>query len=111
MSASDILGLVTSILLFAFGAIVFGFYIYSAVWAFRIRRALMSPLFKERARWVGIAAITFALLVSSNLLIRFFTPDNFYLGLLEYCVVDTAGIVMLVWIDITIKVARRSDPL
>jgi cell division protein FtsW (lipid II flippase) len=71
----------------------------------------MSPLFKDRARWVGVAAVTFAAVVSSNLLIRFFAPDNFYLNFLEYCIVDTAGIVTLAWIDTTIKVARRSDPL
>jgi len=110
-AASDLLALLSSILLLALGTLVIGLYAYGAVWAFRIRRALMSPLFKDRARWVGIAALTFAILVSSNLLIRFLVPDNFYFGFLLYCIVDAAGIVTLAWIDTTIKLARRSDPL
>src|ERR1700693_6038928 len=102
-AASDLLGFGGFILLFALGALVVVLFGYGAVWAFRIRRALMSPLFKDRARWVGIAALTFAILVSSNLLIRFLAPDNFYFGFLLYCVVDAAGIVTLAWIDTTIK--------
>src|SRR5579864_505990 len=111
MSASDLLAPVASVLLFALGALVIGLYAYSAVWAFRIRRALMSPIFKDRAGWVGIASLNFAILVSSNLLIRFFAPNDFYLSFLLYCIVDAAGIVTLAWIDTTIKLARRSDPL
>ena len=111
MSASDLLAPVASVLLFALGALVIGLYAYSAVWAFRIRRALMSPIFKDRAGWVGIAGLNFTILVSSNLLIRFFAPNDFYLSFLLYCIVDAAGIVTLAWIDTTIKLARRSDPL
>jgi len=110
-ATNDLLILIGTLLLFAVGVLVVGLYAYGAVWAFRIRSALMSPLFKDRARWVGIAALTFAILISSNLLIRLFAPNNFYLGFLLYCIVDAAGIVALAWIDTTIKLARRSDPL
>lgn len=102
---------IASILLFALGGIVVALYAYGAIWAFRIQKALMSPLFKNRAQWVGVIALFFAVLVSSNLLIRFFAPANFYLSLIEYCIVDAAGIVTLVWVDTTIKLARRADPL
>jgi hypothetical protein len=99
------------VLLVVLGAIVVGLYAYGAVWAFRIRRALMSPLYKDRARWVGVAAVFFAIVVSYNLLIRFFAPDNFYLGFVLYFIVDAAGVFTLAWIDTTNKLARRTDPL
>ncbi len=99
------------ILLFVLGSLVVAMYSYGAVWAFRIRKALMTPLFKERARWVGVVGIFFAVLVASNLLIRAFAESNVYLSFLEYCIADAAGIVTLAWIDTTIKMARRSDPL
>jgi hypothetical protein len=111
MPVNDILSLAALITLFALGALVIGMYLYSSVWAFRIRRALMSPLYRDRARWVGIAGLTFAILVSSNLLIRFFAPNNFYLSFLLYCIVNAAGIIILIWIDITIRLSRRLDPL
>ena len=79
MSPSDLIGLAAFVVLFALGAVVIVLFAYGAVWAFRIRRALMSPLFQERALWVGVVAITFGVLVSSNLLIRYFASDNFYL--------------------------------
>ncbi len=109
--SDDYLILASTVLLFALGGLVVALYSYGAVWAFRIRRALMTPLFKERATWVGIVAIFFAILVASNLLIRLFAPTNFYLSFLEYCITNAAGIVTFAWIDTTIKMARRSDPL
>lgn len=106
-----ILTLVLTVLLYILGGIVVALYSYGAIWANRIRRALMTPLYKERARWVEIVAIFFAVLVASNLLIRITAPANFYLSFLEYCITNAAGIVTLAWIDTTIKMARRTDPL
>jgi hypothetical protein len=97
--------------LYILGAIVVALYAYGAIWARRIGRALMTPLFKERAKWVEVVAIVFAILVASNLSIRLIDPTNFYLSFLEYCIVNVAGIVTLAWIDTTIKVSRRSDPM
>lgn len=99
------------LVLSALGAIVTVMYGYGAIWAFRIRKALMTPLFKERATWVGVVGIFFTVLVASNILIRAFAEGNFYLSFLEYCITNAAGIVTLAWIDTTIKMARRSDPL
>jgi hypothetical protein len=103
--------LIFEIALYLLGAVVVGLYAYGAIWAMRIEKALMTPLFKERARWVKAVAIVFAILVGSNLTIRLIDPANFYLSFLEYCIVNAAGIMTLAWIDTTIKVARRSDPL
>ncbi|HZW57634.1 MAG TPA: hypothetical protein VFF30_15200 [Nitrososphaerales archaeon] len=108
---SDYSILVFTILLYALGAVVVALYAYGAVWAFRIRNALMTPLYRSRAQWVGVVAVFFAILVSSNLLIRLTAPGDFYLSFLEYCIVDVAGIVTLAWIDTTMKMARRLDPL
>jgi hypothetical protein len=110
-SDPSVLDFIVSIVLFALGAVVVAMYSYGAVWAFRIRRALMSPLFRERARWVGVVGLFFAILVASNLLIRAFAVNNFYLSFLEYCITNAAGLVTFAWIDTTIKMARRSDPL
>ena len=111
MLSSDFLLLAAVAVLYVLGAVVVALYAYGAVWAFRIRDALMTPLYRSRAQWVGVVAIFFAILVSSNLIIRLAAPDNFYLSLLEYCIVDVAGIVTLAWIDTTMKLARRLDPL
>jgi hypothetical protein len=100
-----------TLVLFGLGPVVVILYSYGALWAYRIRRALMSPLFKERALWVQVVAIFFVVIVSANLLIRYFAPTNFYLSFFQYTLVDAAGIVTLAWIDTTIKMARRSDPL
>jgi hypothetical protein len=110
-SDPSLLDFIAGVLLFVLGVIVVASYSYGAIWAFRIRKALMTPLFKERARWVGIVAVFFAVLVASNLLIRAFAETNFYLSFLEYCITNAAGIVTFAWIDTTIKMARRSDPL
>jgi hypothetical protein len=107
----SILGFVEDLLLFVLGAVVVAMYSYGAVWAFRILKALMTPLYRERARWVGVVAIFFGILVASNLLIRAFAESNFYLSFLEYFITNAAGMVTLAWIDTTIKMARRSDPL
>ena len=110
-SEPSLLVSIVTFTLYVLGAIVAALYIYGAVWANRIKNALSTPLYRDRARWVGIVAAFFAVLVSSNLLIRLIDPTNFYLSLLEYIVVDAAGLVTLAWIDTTIKMARRSDPL
>src|SRR5579875_1924043 len=107
-SSSSLLIFIAEILLFALGAVVVALYAYGAIWAFRIRGALMTPLYRERALWVGVV---FTTLIASNLLIRLLDPTNFYLSLFQYCIVDAAGIVTLAWIDTTIKLARRLDPL
>ncbi len=49
---SDYSILVFTILLYALGAVVVALYAYGAVWAFRIRNALMTPLYRSRAQWV-----------------------------------------------------------
>lgn len=111
--SSDItsLILVGSAVLYALGAVVTVLYLYGALWSSRIREALTSPLFKDRAKWIEIIAIFFAILVSSNLLIRFLAATNFYLGFLEFCIINAAGIVTFAWVDTTVRFARRSDPL
>jgi hypothetical protein len=108
---TDFLGFLGTILLYVIGSIVVLMYARGAAWAFRFRRALTSPLYKDRALWVGIVGLFLVILVASNLLIRLLAPSNFYLSFLEYCIVDSAGIVTLAWIDTSIKMARRSDPL
>jgi hypothetical protein len=110
-SDASTLVIIEAAIQFALGVVVVAAYSYGAIWAFRIRKALMSPLYKQRARWVGVVAIFFAVLIASNLLIKAFAENNFLLSLLEYSITDAAGIVTLAWIDTTIKVARRSDPL
>ncbi len=110
-SSSSLLIFIAEILLFALGAVVVALYAYGAIWAFRIRDALMTPLYRERALWVGVVGVFFTTLIASNLLIRLLDPTNFYLSLFQYCIVDAAGIVTLAWIDTTIKLARRLDPL
>lgn len=100
-----------SIVFFSLWLVVVAVFSYSAYWAFIIMRALQQGLYKKQALWVGGMAIyfvalstflTFALTFNVN-----FLPINILGGLL----ISSGFIVIFLWIDSTIRVARRSDPL
>jgi len=80
-------------------------FLYAAYWSLEIRKALASPIYRNHALWQGAVCMMVALaifatytngLVVSILLVVFYTV--FFL-------------VVFAFIDSTIKVARRSDPL
>jgi hypothetical protein len=82
--------------------------LYAAYWAFAIRRALAGRIYRNHAFWLGVVCILFAavsfavpLTYTNNAIIRN-AIGVFYLVL---------NPVVFAFIDSTVRVARRSDPL
>lgn len=79
--------------------------LYAAYWAFAIRRALAGRIYRNHAFWLGVVCILYAAA-------EFVTYSN------NAIVQDALGIFYLIlnpvifaFIDSTVRVARRSDPL
>ena len=86
-------------------------YAYGSYWAFRIREVLIDHLYRERAQRAGTAGIFFSVLAASYLLVLVVGPGNFYLTFAQYLVDDLAAIVTFAWVDSTVMMMRRLDPL
>jgi hypothetical protein len=86
-------------------------FVYGAYWAYQIRSALVSPLYRNRALWVGAAGTFFALLVLSTVLISTFASTDRSLILFQFGLTNFGAILVFGWIDSNVRVARRSDPL
>lgn len=71
----------------------------------------MSPLYRNRALWVGAVGTFFALLVLSAILIGTFASANRFLILFQFGLTNFGAILVFGWIDSNVRVARRSDPL
>jgi hypothetical protein len=71
----------------------------------------VSPLYRNRALWVGAVGTFFALLVLSAILIGTFASANRFLILFQFGLTNFGAILVFGWIDSNVRVARRSDPL
>jgi hypothetical protein len=82
-----------------------GISLYAGYWAFSIRKALAGRIYRNHALWLGAFCVPFA--VSS-----FITYTNSPI-ISELLDVYFAALILTVfaWVDSTIPVARRSDPL
>ncbi len=80
-------------------------FLYGAYWAFTIRRALISRIYRNQSLWSGVLASALAvqtfLTYSTNAIIT--DAFNFYF--------DVLLVVLFAFLDSVIPVARRSDPL
>jgi hypothetical protein len=80
-------------------------FLFDSYWSFEIRKALASPIYRSHALWQGAVNIMVALAIFAT-----YTSGLFVSTLLV--VFYTAFfVVVFAFIDSTIKVARRSDPL
>jgi hypothetical protein len=84
---------------------------YGAYWALTIRKALMSYLYRRQALWVGQVAIYFVAQSVFIALAIFYDATGFYVNLLAAAFIVIGFAAIFVWIDSTVLVARRSDPL
>lgn len=84
---------------------------YSAYWAFIIRGALQQALYKKQALWVGGMAIYFVSLSSFLTLALTFNVNELSSNILGGALISSGFIIIFLWIDYTVRVARRSDPL
>jgi hypothetical protein len=91
--------------------VVGALFAYGAYWALTIRKALMSYLYRRQALWVGGVAIYFVAQSVFIALAILFNAIGFYVNLLAAAFIAVGSAAIFVWIDSTVLVARRSDPL
>ena len=88
---------------------------YGAYWASEIRRALASPLYRRQGLWVeaiGVYFVVFFLLVViARALGAGPLSETSGLGVAAVAFVYVGVVMFFVWIDSSVKLARRSDPL
>jgi hypothetical protein len=87
---------------------------YATYWAFAIGKSLVSPLYRRQALWVGAIGIYFTAFflfigLAQTLGINF--TDNIASSIAVGAFIYVGVVTFFVWIDSTIRVARRSDPL
>jgi hypothetical protein len=87
-------------------------FLYTVYWALAIRNALSVKLYRRRALWIGAIAtyfVAFFLFITSSTALGLNDPTytRYASGILAYF----GALTFFVWIDSSIRVARRSDPL
>ncbi len=95
----------------AVSLVVGAIFSYGAYWALTIRKALMSYLYRRQALWVGGVAIYFVAQSVFVALAILYDATGFYVNLLAAAFIAVGSAAIFVWIDSTVLVARRSDPL
>ncbi|HZY94736.1 MAG TPA: hypothetical protein VFE98_07780 [Candidatus Bathyarchaeia archaeon] len=100
-----------SIIFLSLWLVVAGLFSYSAYWAFVTRRALQHGLYRRQALWVGWMAVYFVALTTVLSLLLTFQINVLSINILGGALIGAGFVVMFLWIDSTIRVARRSDPL
>ena len=100
-----------SIISTALTIIIGAFFSYGAYWAFTIRKALMAHLYRNQALWVGAGAVYFVALSAFITLALLFNASGVVVNLLAAAFIILGFVVIFDWIDSTVRVARRSDPL
>jgi hypothetical protein len=86
--------------------VVGAIFAYGAYWAFAIRRALASRDYRRQALWLGVVCLYWiALFPDKNIF------NNTYNNLAVGFYYSFLPVLLFVWIDASVRVARRSDPL
>lgn len=93
------------------GAVIVAIFSYGAYWAFQVRSALVSRLYRNRALWVGAVGTFLALLVLSDIIIGSLNSVDPYLSLFQFSIGYLGAALTFAWVDTTLILARKSDPL
>ncbi len=101
----------TSTVFLALWLVVTGLFIYSAYWAFTIRKVLLASLYRRQALWVGGMGIYFVVLSAFLSIALTLQLNTFATNLAGGLIISFGFVLIFLWIDSTIRVARRSDPL
>jgi hypothetical protein len=100
-----------SIIFFIFWALVVGLFSYAAYWAFIIRKALATSLYRKQALWAGTMGLYLVALSTFLTIALSFNLTTLSVNILGGLLISSGFIVLFAWIDSTVRVARRSDPL
>jgi hypothetical protein len=81
-------------------------FLYAAYWAFAIRRATVGRIYRNQALWLGVlSAIVLTAIVPTP------TTSSAIIIVLINLPVIVVAFVLFAFVDATVPVARRSDPL
>lgn len=100
-----------SILFFSLWTLVVVVFMYAAYWAFNIRRILVTPLYRREAFWVGAMALYFVSLGAFLVVALTLELGGLIVNLLGAVVLSIGVVLIFFWIDSTVRIARRTDPL
>ena len=91
--------------------VTIGVFLYTTYWAFTIRRVIPIPLFRRQALWVGVVGAYFAGIVSFTQLYGVYNTTNALINFIGSFLFFIGFIVIVAWVDVTIRIARKTDPL
>lgn len=100
-----------SIIFFILWVLVVVLFSYAAYWAFIIRKALVTGLYRRQALWAGTMGLYFVALSTFLTVALSFNLTALSVNILGGLLISSGFIVLFAWIDSTVRVARRSDPL
>ena len=100
-----------SIIFLILWVLVVGLFSYAAYWAFIIRKALATGLYRRQALWAGTMGLYFVALSTFLTVALSFNLTTLAVNILGGLLISSGFIVIFAWIDSTVRVARRSDPL
>jgi hypothetical protein len=90
-----------------------GIGLYGAYWSFAIRRSLRVRIYRRQASIMSVFALFGIVLIFLYYFVYFFVPSltNTAAGFVQSIGYIIFLVIVLVWVDISIRVGRRSDPL
>jgi hypothetical protein len=91
-----------------------GLFLYASYWAFTTRKVLVAQIYRRQALWVAINGLYFALFfIFAAAAVALGGPNisNIYADVLADIFTVVAFIAIFAWMDASIRVGRRSDPL
>src|SRR6266566_1329814 len=91
--------------------LVVGLFSCAAYWAFIIRKALVTGLYRKQALWAGTMGLYLVSLSTFLTIALSFNLTTLSVNILGGLLISSGFIVLFAWIDSTVRVARRSDPL
>lgn len=100
-----------SILFLALWLLVTILFLYSSYWAFVIRRALVTSLYRREALWIAGMGLFFVTLSAFLTIALSFQLNSLATNILGGLVISGGFVLIFLWIDSTVLIARRSDPL
>ncbi|MBO0887883.1 hypothetical protein J2P12_02150 [Candidatus Bathyarchaeota archaeon] len=100
-----------SLVFFALWLGVVALFVYSAFWAFSIRRILVAGLYRRQAFWLGAMGVYFVSLSTFLSIALTLELSSLYVNILGAVIISAGFTLIFLWIDLTVRIARRSDPL
>jgi|GEM_PF-1208281 drug/metabolite transporter (DMT)-like permease len=96
---------------FAVALLTTAILLYGSYWAFAIGRVRTSNLYRKQATSVGVVGVYFGILWVASPFTDQLVPKNLVSLAISAIAFFVGGILIFSWIDRSMRVARRSDPV